>query len=716
MEALFNKIAIRDRIVLIVGIIVLALSGFIWAQINTEMTRSQALDKVSELNLLTPHISNVVHELQKERGLSAGYIGSKADSLFSTVLKKQKSDTNSMLKALGKSYEGFDWKAFPGELEARAKNAAEALDRIENMRSKVVSLGATVPQMATYYSQTIGKLLQITKQIAGLTTDASLLRDIAGYIAVLELKERAGQERAFGTFGFAKKGFPQKGFQKFVSLIAAQQIFMGQFEIYSSASAVKFFKDTVVGTDVDKIDKWRALAMKTPADLSASNVSGSDWYNTITKKINLLKIVEDKLVSDISAKSDMLAEEARTNFNFIATLSAILLVVTILVSFFTIRSISRPLKDIQDSVTALSSGNLDIDVPFTAYGSEIGKLASSIQIFKESGIENRNLREEADRSREEATKAEEERRENEQKAEQERGKEREDAERLADEKRVNERLEMAQMFEDSVGTVISEVNSSATNLSSTADDMTRFSEKTSVEAKSASEATQQAGANVQNVAAASEEMSSSVDEIRRQVDTASEKSGEAVTIAEVATGQVDQLSEAAKSIRDVVSLIDDIAGKTNLLALNATIEAARAGDAGKGFAVVAAEVKSLATQTNTATGQIEVQINGMHEIVENAVAAMRNVMMTITDVNEASATIAAAVQQQSAATTEISQSAAKAAQVTDEVGTNVDNVNNLADETGSAASSVRSASQQLSQQANMLSEEVNKFLSTIRAA
>jgi methyl-accepting chemotaxis protein len=218
------------------------------------------------------------------------------------------------------------------------------------------------------------------------------------------------------------------------------------------------------------------------------------------------------------------------------------------------------------------------------------------------------------------------------------------------------------------------------------------------------------------VAAATEELSSSVNEISRQVQESARVAGEAVDQARATNARIAELSKAAARIGDVVELINTIAGQTNLLALNATIEAARAGEAGRGFAVVASEVKALAEQTARATGEIGQQIGGIQDATRDSVGAIKEIGSTIERLSEISSAIAAAVEEQGTATQEISRNVQQAAHGTQQVSSNIADVQRGANETGSASTQVLSAAQALSRNSNRLRTEVEKFLSTVRAA
>ena len=171
-----------------------------------------------------------------------------------------------------------------------------------------------------------------------------------------------------------------------------------------------------------------------------------------------------------------------------------------------------------------------------------------------------------------------------------------------------------------------------------------------------------------------------------------------------------------KKIGEVVELITDIAEQTNLLALNATIESARAGEAGKGFAVVAGEVKNLANQTAKATEEISRQITDVQQATENSVGAIQGVTTTITEINEISTAISAAVEEQGAATQEIARNVEQAAAGTQEVNVNISGINQAATDTGSAASDVLQASEDLTAKSGELRELVESYLQEIKAA
>jgi len=351
-------------------------------------------------------------------------------------------------------------------------------------------------------------------------------------------------------------------------------------------------------------------------------------------------------------------------------------------------SLSRPIAMLAKSMLELAEGDFGVVLPGLTRKDEVGLVARAVERFKV-------LAEQRARDEAEATI---------------------NQDQVVAERRRADMNRIADGFQAVVGEIVKTVSTTSTELESAAGALTGTAERGRELATTVARASEEASTNVQSVASATEELSSSVNEISRQVQESARMAGEAVNQARGTTERVSELSRAATRIGDVVELINTIAGQTNLLALNATIEAARAGEAGRGFAVVASEVKALAEQTAKATGEIGLQISGIQAATQESVGAIRDISGTIERLAEVSSTIASAVEQQGAATQEISRNVQHASHGTREVSANITDLERGASETGTASSHVLSAAQLLSSDSLRLKLEVERFLSTVRAA
>ncbi len=348
--------------------------------------------------------------------------------------------------------------------------------------------------------------------------------------------------------------------------------------------------------------------------------------------------------------------------------------------------IISPLRDIRSAMRKLADGNHDVEIPGEDRKDEVGAMAATVAVFKANAIEKKSL-DEAQRK-----------------------------EQLAKEARQKKVDKLLSEFNTSAAAVVARVSSAATELSHTAEQMSGVAQRTSSQSGEVAAASTQTSQNVQSVASAAEEMAATVREIASQVSKSTDVVREAMAKVDAADHSSKELVKTSQSISAITAMIENIAEQINLLALNATIESARAGEAGKGFAVVASEVKNLASQATRATEQIRQQLDTVLKMSETVASELETVKLSVDKVNEYSSTIAAAVEEQSAATNEIVSNMQTAAMGVDQINRHVGDIRESANTTAESTHEVLDASKELSEQSEKLDSEVRSFIQNIQAA
>ncbi|WP_114391872.1 methyl-accepting chemotaxis protein [Oleisolibacter albus] len=427
------------------------------------------------------------------------------------------------------------------------------------------------------------------------------------------------------------------------------------------------------GTDAEKRASILTAIQTSSEALAAFEKAVLDYVNHINAQ-------EDRIAADVAS----MAQRTETVLIIIA-LGGIALGLGIGLAVAR-QGIIAPLNAVVACLRRLADGDLTVEVFGVGRRDEIGAIAETMQVFKQNALERERMAEA--RRQEQQIK----------------------------EERTRTVTAMISRFDGEVSEILQVVTSAATELEATAQSLSSAAEQVSQQSGVVASSTRQASASVQTVASATEEMSSSIQEVARQMSTSRDMASRATEEATAAQTRIRQLDEAGKRINDVIALIESIAGQTNLLALNATIEAARAGEAGKGFAVVASEVKTLANQTARATDDIRGQIAGMQDTIQHTVDAITRVTDVIYRLNEMATSVASAVEEQTAATGEISRNATEAAIGTEEVVRAIGGVQGGAASSASGAVQVLTASRDLASRAVRLRQSVETFITGVKAS
>jgi len=337
-------------------------------------------------------------------------------------------------------------------------------------------------------------------------------------------------------------------------------------------------------------------------------------------------IVEDVKLS-VKNEQDTLGPQAVAAIDFTIlgniVLAIVSLVIAVGVAIWIARGIARPTVNITGIMKRLAGGDVDLEVPFRSRKDEIGDMAQAVDVFRENAIARIKIEEE---------------------------NQREAAEK---EQRVERVEQLIANFDQQATTMIADLASSSAAMDQTANQLSELASASAETSAAAAATTEQTSSNVQSVAAATEEIDKTVADIVQQMAKSQSMTEGARNEADTAREHVNALIETSQSIERVIEFINTIAEQTNLLALNATIEAARAGEAGRGFAVVASEVKALASQTSSATADIERDISAMRSVSTKADQSMQAVCDAIHQVSTVATTIAGAMEEQGATTSEI---------------------------------------------------------------
>ncbi len=756
---MFKNLSIKAKLLVLVAVSVFALIVVSGKSIYSDLQKASSYKDLQKGVILSAKISALVHETQKERGATAGYIGS-GGKKFKDVLSNQRVLTDKKAKELLEYISKINLTKLNQDIDKNIATGLGSLKRISDIRSKVDSFSISTASAIAYYTNMNSKFLDSVIEISKISNSPKITKELVAYANFLLSKERAGIERAVGTNTLVRGNFGPEMEMKFSNLISAQDTFMGNFLRYATKDARNFYHKTLSGDAVNEVNRIRAVLMgssrkklivskmkeavgyggfihnfknyvirgkekyatrcknnykellkligdyksltnvtaeekklldsikNTFADYMSAlpkvieahsegssveeldklvkvndapaikafdrlsnnffaNSSAAHWFETITKKINLLKKVDDYLANELAVSIEKKLNQVNTNLMFYSILDFALFLLTVIIALIIIKDIRNSLSKFQTGLLGFfrylnkqSSDVEDIDIRTS------GEIGSMARIVNENIHKTKSLLEEDEALIQDVKRVANLVKE---------GYIRQTITVSSSNKELNE---LKNIFNDMLENIASRVCGDINKIQTALNNFQRLDFTHRIEDATGDTAK---GLNlladmISNMLRENEQNGLSLDENSntlngdiKELNAVSRKIDEllqtTVSLTQQATMGLNESSEHsaeveahANEIKSVVSVISDIADQTNLLALNAAIEAARAGEHGRGFAVVADEVRKLAERTQKSLSEVNATIQVLTQsvsgIVENITARTEEINKINTSMSE----------------------------------------------------------------------------------
>ena len=663
---MIGKLSLKSRLLLIAALPIVVMLALGLTGASQKYAGYQASLRTEALVTLVVELGETAHELQKERGMSSGFLSSKG-SKFADSLPGQRKQSDIVISRLTESIRRID----PSSVGPRYIKLLEGIDgplaEVTKKREQISRLSLEPAESFRFYSETISQLVEVSARTGNQMPSSKLSRLSNAKQALLFLKERNGQERALVTGGFSAGLLTPAQFTTFQGLLNDQATYLRTTITYASPEQEKLLREKLAEPIVAEVAGIEQMITdKGPNGQLA--YSPEDWFAKITTKIDLLRSVEESYTKDIQKEIAVDMVQYRNAFVIYISLLVVAVGLTLWVCLATVRNLIRTIGGEPEFAAQIAHriaiGDLSTTIPVAP--NDTSSLLASMRKMQD-GL--RELIEQIAVATVQLAGS---------------------AQQLSvSSHQVREATNQQTDAGSTVAAAGGEMAVSIEHISDNTADVNR----SAIESKQMAEEGEHFAQNT-------------IGEMKKIVENVNQSSTFMRT-----------LDEQSHKIADIVNVIKEIADQTNLLALNAAIEAARAGEQGRGFAVVADEVRKLAERTKLSTEDIASMITAIRNGTSLAVESMaqgtvmvNGGMELVGNTGNSMATIYGSTDKVLAAIDDISTSLREQSNANSEIAKSVENIARMSESNYAAVCNVVSSAEQL----QMLSEALRKSATRFR--